>query len=215
MRVLAISGSLRAASHNTALLRAAAELAPEGVEVGSYEGLDRIPPYNEDLDTDDPPAAVARLRDAIADADAVLISTPEYNGTCRAISRRPSTGPRGLGQGSALWGKPVAVIGACVTDYGAMWAQDHLRKALGLAGARVLELELAGRKAPERFGPGRRAGRSRDPRAPGGGLERPRRFNQQAAQGGGVAWPPTARSIAGRISPRTQSTLRPRSARSR
>ena len=81
MRILAISGSLRRASHNTALLREAAELAPEGVEVELYEGLDRLPPYNEDDDTDHPPAEVTRLRDAIAEADAVLISTPEYNGT--------------------------------------------------------------------------------------------------------------------------------------
>ena len=55
MRVLAISGSLRAASHNTALLRAAAELAPAGVEVELYEELERLPPYNEDHDTDVPP----------------------------------------------------------------------------------------------------------------------------------------------------------------
>ncbi len=62
MKILAISGSLRAASHNTALLRAAAELAPEGVELELYEGLELLPPYNEDWDTDDPPAEVARLR---------------------------------------------------------------------------------------------------------------------------------------------------------
>src|SRR5205823_11866748 len=81
MRVQAIPGRLRAASHNTALLRAAAELAPEGVEVELYAGLDRPPPYNEDHDTDDPPAEVARVRQAIASADAILFSTPEYNGT--------------------------------------------------------------------------------------------------------------------------------------
>jgi NAD(P)H-dependent FMN reductase len=52
---------------------------------------------------------------------------------------------------AALWGKPVAAIGASVTDYGAMWAQDHLRKALGLAGARVLGTELAVASAAERF----------------------------------------------------------------
>ena len=65
MRILTISGSLRAASHNTALLRAAAELAPEGVEVQMFEGLDRLPHYNEDHDTDDPHrrgAAPARAR---------------------------------------------------------------------------------------------------------------------------------------------------------
>jgi chromate reductase len=81
MKILAISGSLRAASHNTALLRAAAEHAPEGVEIELYEGLDRLPPYNEDRDTGTPPVEVERLRDEIAAADGVLLSTPEYNGT--------------------------------------------------------------------------------------------------------------------------------------
>jgi chromate reductase len=61
---------------------------------------------------------------------------------------------RPFGVGSSLWGKPVAVIGASVTDYGAVWAQDHLKKSLGLAGARVLDVELPVPKAPARFGPG-------------------------------------------------------------
>jgi chromate reductase, NAD(P)H dehydrogenase (quinone) len=153
MRILTISGSLRAASHNTALLRAAAELAPEGVEVRMFEGLDRIPHYNEDHDTDDPHGEVKRLRDAIASADVVLISTPEYNGSVPGhLKTAVDWASRPFGKGSALWGKPVAVIGASVTDYGAVWAQDHLRKSLGLAGARVLDAELAVPKAPDRFG---------------------------------------------------------------
>jgi chromate reductase len=154
MRILTISGSLRAASHNTALLRAAAALAPEGVEVRQFEGLDRIPPYNEDHDTDDPHGEVRRLREEIAAADVVLISTPEYNGSVPGhVKQAVDWASRPFGKGSALWGKPVAVIGASVTDYGAVWAQDHLRKSLGLAGARVLDVELAVPKAPERFGP--------------------------------------------------------------
>ena len=152
MRVLAISGSLRAASHNTALLRAAAALAPEGVEVELYQGLDRLPPYNEDHDTDDPAPDVAALRRRIAQADAVLISTPEYNGTLPGqLKHAVDWASRPYGQASSLWGKPVAVIGASVTDYGALWAQDHLRKALGIAGARVLDAELLVGKAHNRF----------------------------------------------------------------
>jgi chromate reductase len=152
MRILAISGSLRKASHNTALLRAAAELAPAGVEVVFYEGLDRLPHYNEDHDTADPHGEVQRLREAIAAADLVLISTPEYNGSVPGhLKTAVDWASRPFGQGSALWGKPVAVIGASVTDYGAVWAQDHLRKSLGLAGARVLDAELAVPKAPDRF----------------------------------------------------------------
>jgi chromate reductase len=152
VRILTISGSLRAASHNTALLRAAAELAPEGVEVLLYQGLDRLPHYNEDHDTDDPHGEVQRLRDAIASADLVLISTPEYNGSVPGhLKTAVDWASRPFGKGSALWGKPVAVIGASVTDYGAVWAQDHLRKSLGLAGARVLDADLAVPKAPDRF----------------------------------------------------------------
>jgi chromate reductase len=151
MRILAISGSLRRASHNTALLRAAAAMAPEGVDVELFEGLERIPPFNEDLESD-PPAEVARLREEIGAADAVLFSTPEYNGTLPGqLKHVVDWASRPHGQASALWGKPVAVIGASVTDYGAMWAQDHLRKSLGLAGARVLDAELPVPKAVDRF----------------------------------------------------------------
>jgi chromate reductase len=152
MRILAISGSLRRGSHNTALLRAAARLAPQGVAVELYQGLDRLPPYNEDLDTDDPPAEVSRLRGEIAAADALLIATPEYNGTVPGqIKHAVDWASRPYGEGSALWGKPAAVIGASITDYGAIWAQDHLRRALGIGGARVLDRELALARAPERF----------------------------------------------------------------
>jgi chromate reductase len=151
MRILAISGSLRRASHNTALLRAAAAMAPEDVDVELFEGLERIPPYNEDLDAD-PPNEVARLREEIGAADAVLISTPEYNGTLPGqLKHLVDWASRPHGEASSLWGKPVAVIGASVTDYGAMWAQDHLRKSLGIAGARVLDAELPVPKALDRF----------------------------------------------------------------
>lgn len=151
MKILAISGSLRAASHNTALLRAAAELAPEGVEVEIYEDLESLPPYNEDRDTDQPPAEVQRLRDAIDEADAVLFSTPEYNTTIPGQLKQVVDWASRPHRDSALWGKPVAVAGASVTDYGAMWAQDHLRRALGIAGARVLDSEFAVAKAEQLF----------------------------------------------------------------
>jgi chromate reductase len=154
MRVLAISGSLRASSHNTGLLRAAAAVAPAGVRVELYDGLDRLPPYNEDYDSDEPTPEVARLRGQIAAADAVLFSTPEYNGTLPGqLKHAVDWASRPYGRASPLCGKPVAVIGASVTDYGGVWAQDHLRKALGIAGARVLDAELAVPKATDRFAP--------------------------------------------------------------
>ena len=78
MRVLGISGSLREGSHNTELLRAAAKLLPPGTQLELYEGLAGIPPYGEDVEHE-PPQAVTELKDAIAAADVVLFSTPEYN----------------------------------------------------------------------------------------------------------------------------------------
>lgn len=152
MRILAISGSLRAASYNTALLRAAAELAPPGVEIELYDNLEGLPPYNEDRDTDAPPFEVRRLREAIGRADAVLFATPEYNTTMPGqIKQVVDWASRPHGPGAALWGKPAAAVGVSVTDYGAMWAQDHLRKALALAGARVLDRELPVARAAELF----------------------------------------------------------------
>ncbi len=152
MRILAISGSLRAASFNTALLRAAADLAPEGVTVQLYSGLDRLPAYNEDADIEPAPAEVARLRSELAAADAIIVSTPEFNGTMPGhLKTAIDWASRPYGQASSLWGKPALVLGASVTDYGAVWAQDHVRKALGIAGARVHEGELALARARERF----------------------------------------------------------------
>jgi chromate reductase len=161
MRVLAISGSLRSGSLNTALLRAAAEVAPEGIEVELYDGLESLPPYNADRDTDTPPQAVADLRRQISEADALLVSTPEYNGTLPGqLKHAVDWASRPYGRDAALHGKPVAVMGASVTDYGAMWAQEHLRKALGIAGARVVEVDLPVAQASQRFDD---AGRLTDP----------------------------------------------------
>jgi chromate reductase len=152
MKILGISGSLRAASYNTALLRAAAELAPSGVHVELYEDLESLPPYNEDRDTELTPAEVRRLREQISAADAVLFATPEFNGTMPGqMKHAVDWASRPYGKDSALWGKPAAVIGASVTDYGAIWAQDHLRKALGIASARILDVELPVAKAGARF----------------------------------------------------------------
>jgi len=153
MRILAISGSLRAGSHNTSLLRAAARRAPEGVTVELYEGLESLPPYNEDRDTDLPPAPVGELRRRIAEADALLISTPEYNGTLPGqLKQLVDWASRPHGASAALYGKPVAVIGASVTDYGALWAQDHLRRALAIAGARVIGSDLPVARVAEKLG---------------------------------------------------------------
>jgi chromate reductase, NAD(P)H dehydrogenase (quinone) len=78
IRLLAISGSLRAVSTNSALLQAAQRLAPAGMTIEFYDGLASLPHFNPDLDIDPPPAAVADLRERIARAEGLLISSPEY-----------------------------------------------------------------------------------------------------------------------------------------
>ena len=78
VRILAVSGSLRTASSNTALVQAVAKLAPEGVKVSIFNALAEIPPFNPDLDSDVPPPSVLRFRAELDACDAVLISSPEY-----------------------------------------------------------------------------------------------------------------------------------------
>ncbi len=152
MIVLGISGSLRGDSHNTRLLRAAARELPEGVEFHLFDGLRDVPPYDEDDDRDPAPAAVQRLREAIAQADAVLFATPEYNSSIPGQLKNAldwASRPRDT---SPLRFTPVAVIGASTGAFGAVWAQAELRKVLGASGARVVQGDLALGHAHEKLG---------------------------------------------------------------
>ena len=137
--VLTLVGSLRAASINRQLAEAAAQVAPDGVNVVIYEGLDHLPFYNEDLDTADAPAPVVALRAAAAAADAVLVVTPEYNGTIPGVLKNAIDWLSRPYGSSALQGKPLAVIGAALGRYGGAWAHDETRKSFGIAGPRVVE----------------------------------------------------------------------------
>jgi chromate reductase len=129
LRILGIPGSLRRGSYNRALLCAAREVAPDGVQIELFE-LHDIPPYNEDVRQQGVPEPVARLNAAIAAADAVLISTPEYNWSIPGVlknaidwvSRPPASTP--------LRRKPVAVIGASGGSSGTIRAQLALRQVL-------------------------------------------------------------------------------------
>ena len=151
MRVLGISGSLRRDSYNSSLLRSAAELLPAGAELEVFDGLKAIPPYDADDDGIDAPAAVSELREAIAEADAVLFATPEYNASVSGVlknaldwaSRPHATNP--------LRGVPTLVVGASTGMFGAVWAQADARKVLQTIGARVVDRELPVAEAPERF----------------------------------------------------------------
>jgi NAD(P)H-dependent FMN reductase len=137
--VLTLVGSLRAASINRQLAEVAAHAAPDHVDVITYDGLDEIPFYNEDIDTDDPPATVGALRAAVADADAVLIVTPEYNGTIPAVLKNAIDWLSRPYGNSAITGKPLAVVGTAMGRFGGVWAHDDTRKSFGIAGARVVD----------------------------------------------------------------------------
>ena len=153
MRILAISGSLRADSYNTALARAARELAPEGVEVEVYEGLGLVPHYDQDLDQEgvEAPSAVAELRRRIEEADALLLVTPEYNGSITGVLKNAIDWASARHRGSWLRNKTVAVAGATTGQYGAIWAQQDLRRVLGIAGARVVGEEFPVSTAGDKF----------------------------------------------------------------
>jgi chromate reductase, NAD(P)H dehydrogenase (quinone) len=151
VKVLGISGSLRRDSHNSKLLRYAAGGFGPDVELEVWDELKAIPPYDEDDDVDPAPEAVARLRAAVAGADALLFATPEYNSSVPGqlknaldwLSRPLAHNP--------LRNKPVAVVGASSGAFGAVWAQAELRKVLSAIGARVVEGDLALGHAESRF----------------------------------------------------------------
>jgi chromate reductase len=151
MRILAVSGSLRRDSYNTSLLRAAAEAAPEGVEVELWEGLGDLPIYDQDLEAGEVPETVHRLRHDWSEADAILFATPEYNGSVPGgLKNAIDWASRPKGE-AALANKTVAIVGASMGQFGAMWGQADLRKILGIAGARVVADELPVTRAHEKF----------------------------------------------------------------
>jgi chromate reductase, NAD(P)H dehydrogenase (quinone) len=129
VNILGISGSLRAGSYNSALLRAARKVAPAGMDIDIYEGLRAIPPYDADLDTEAPPEPVVDLRARVRAAEGLLIATPEYNYGPSGVlknaidwaSRPPATSP--------LKRKPIAIMGAAPGAFGSVRAQLSLRQA--------------------------------------------------------------------------------------
>jgi chromate reductase len=151
MRILAVSGSLRRDSHNTNLLRAAVEAAPEGVEVELWQGIGDLPVYDQDLEAGEVPVSVARLREDWSAADAILFSTPEYNGSVPGGLKNAIDWASRPKFHAALTNKTVAIVGASEGQFGAMWAQGDLRKILGIAGARVVSDELPVARAHEKF----------------------------------------------------------------
>jgi chromate reductase len=152
LKILAISGSLRDASYNTALLRALAEEAPDGVTVELWDGLKAVPPY--DADDDVPvgaPQPVTALREAVAEADAVFFATPEYNSSVPgALKNALDWASRPLAT-NVFRNKPVGVISSSAGAFGGVWAGAELRKVLSAMGSRVAEVEVAVGHAMDKF----------------------------------------------------------------
>jgi len=155
MRILAINGSLRAGSHNTDLLQAAAAVAPDGVDIELYHGLKEIPPYDADDDVPgDQPIAVQQFKDALDAADAILIATPEYNSSVPGVLKNALDWASRPLVDSPVRNKPAAVLSSSTGMFGGVWAAAETRKVLGALGARTLEDTVAVAKADERLDDG-------------------------------------------------------------
>ena len=143
VKVLALVGSLRAASINRQLAELAAETAPDGVDgdrvrrAGRPAVLQRG--HRQRPENGGVPAAVEALRAAAADADAALVVTPEYNGSIPGVLKNAIDWLSRPFGNSALKDKPMAVVGAAMGQYGGVWAHDETRKSFGIAGPRIVE----------------------------------------------------------------------------
>lgn len=150
--ILGICGSLRAESWNRKLLHAAIDLQPEGIAITEYQGLAKIPPYNQDEDGSASPETVLNLREAIANADAILYVSPEYNyGIPGVLKNAIDWASRPAGK-SALYGKPAAIMGASTGIVGTARMQQSLRQTLMFNNCPcVLQPEVLVGKAQDKF----------------------------------------------------------------
>lgn len=129
VRVIGIAGSLRRASLNRGLLRAAVDAAPEGMEITPFEGLARIPLYNADVEAEGDPEPVGELKEAIRRADALLVATPEYNFGVPGVLKNAIDWASRPARNSVLNGKPAAIMGAAPGRFGTVRAQDAIRQS--------------------------------------------------------------------------------------
>ena len=149
--VAGIAGSLRRASYNRALLRAAAELVPATLHVEIHP-LDDIPLYNGDVEEAGVPASVAALRDAVRQADALLIATPEYNHGVPGVLKNAIDWLSRPPRDSALNGKVAALMGASPGMTGTARAQSQLRQAFVFTNTYALrQPEVLVGRAHEKF----------------------------------------------------------------
>ena len=151
LRVVGIAGSLRKASYNRALLRAAVELAPERMKI-EVRDLGGVPLYNEDVETEGVPQAVLDLREAIGAADGLLISTPEYNHGVPGVLKNAFDWLSRPPRRSVLQGKPTALMGATPGTTGTARGQSQLRQSFVFTDTpAMLQPEVLVGRAHERF----------------------------------------------------------------
>jgi len=151
LSILGLAGSLRRGSYNRALLRAAAELAPDGMTVEIFDLID-VPLYNGDVEAAGDPEAVARLKRAIAAADGVLMATPEYNHGVPGVMKNAVDWASRPPRAAPLGGKPVGIIGASPGITGSARGQSQLRQAFEFTNSYCMpQPELLVFKAHEKF----------------------------------------------------------------
>jgi chromate reductase len=126
IRIFAFAGSLREKSFNKVLIQTAVKLVPENASIESFD-LDNIPPFNQDLE-DNPPATVRAFKEKIRNADALLISTPEYNYSISGVLKNAIDWASRPRKSTPLEGKPVAIMSASIGKFGGARAQYHLRQ---------------------------------------------------------------------------------------
>lgn len=137
LNLLGLSGSIRAGSYNTSILKHLAELIQDQAELVVFP-LNDIPLYNQDVDTSEPPASVAALRQAIGKADGVIIATPEYNfGMSGVLKNALDWASRPYGA-STLTGKPVLTLSSSPASTGGVRAQAGLNETLTAIAAQVV-----------------------------------------------------------------------------
>ncbi len=150
-RILCVAGSLRRDSFSRLLLDWAKTLAPDDVEFDDFHELGAIPHFNQDLEGESTPKAVSDFRIRIGQADAVLVATPEYNGSMPGVLKNALDWASRPTADGALKNKPAAVVGASPGNHGAQWAQADVRRVLTAIGAEVLDAELAVRRVHEKI----------------------------------------------------------------
>jgi chromate reductase len=141
-RILGIAGSLRGASFNRALLRAAVEVAPSGVEITTFDELGALPFYDGDVEAAGEPVAVHHLRAAIDAADALLLVTPEYNDGTSAVLKNAIDWASRPPQ-RTIKGKLVGVMGASATPSAARGGIESVKRSMRRAGSEVLDEAVA------------------------------------------------------------------------